>query len=67
MANSEELEVKIAFLEEALATISEEHFAQQKELRQLKEQMDLLVKKVRNIQNNDSSETEVVDETPPHY
>ena len=67
MTSNEELEVKVAFLEEALATLSDEHYAQQKELDELKKQMILLVEKFRNSQNNDNSEQQVVDETPPHY
>ena len=66
-ANSEELEVKVAFLEDALSTLSDEHYSQQKELDELKKQMTLLVEKFRNIQNNDSSEAQVLDEKPPHY
>jgi len=66
-ANSEELEVKVAFLEDALSTLSDEHYSQQKELDELKKQMTLLVEKFRNIQNNDTSEAQVLDEKPPHY
>ena len=65
--NNEELEVKVAFLEDALSTLSDEHYSQQKELDELKKQMTLLVEKFRNIQNNDSSEAQVLDEKPPHY
>ena len=66
-ANSEELEVKVAFLEDALSTLSDEHYSRQKELDELKKQMTLLVEKFRNIQNNDTSEAQVLDEKPPHY
>ena len=65
--DNEELEVKVAFLEDALATLSDEHYSQQKELEELKQQMALLVEKFRNSQNNDSSEAQLVDERPPHY
>lgn len=67
MTSNEQLEVKVAFLEEALATLSDEHYAQQKELDELKRQMALLVEKFRNLQNSDNSEAQVLDEKPPHY
>ena len=67
MTTNEQLEVKVAFLEEALATLSDEHYAQQKELNELKKQMTLLVEKFRNNQNSDNSEPELLDERPPHY
>lgn len=66
-SNNEELEVKVAFLEDALSTLSDEHYSQQKELDELKKQMTLLVEKLRNSQNSDNSEAEVFDEKPPHY
>lgn len=67
MKNNEALEVKIAFLEESVATISEEFFSQQKELNELKQQVALLVEKIRTLQNNESTGADFIDEKPPHY
>lgn len=65
--NNENLEVKVAFLEDSLATLSDEFFAQQKELDKLKSQVTLLVEKLRNVQQADDNPSEVLDERPPHY
>ena len=67
MINNEELEVKVAFLEEALSTLSDEFYTQKKELDDIKQQMTLLVEKFRNLQNSDNSEAAILDEKPPHY
>lgn len=67
MTNNEALEVKVAFLEETLTTLSEEFYSQQKELLGLKQQMTLLVEKFRTIQDSDNSDAEILDEKPPHY
>lgn len=63
----EELQVKVAFLEDAMTKISDEFYLQQKELFELKQQYAALVDKLRNSQAGDNQAAEVLDETPPHY
>lgn len=67
MNSKEALEVKVAFLEETVSTMSEEFFVQQKELEELKKQMNLLVEKLKLIQSSDKESAEILDEKPPHY
>ena len=63
----EDLQVKVAFLEESLSQISDEFFTQQKELEEVKKQRILLDEKLRNLQNTDQEHIDIVDEKPPHY
>ncbi|NND82433.1 MAG: SlyX family protein [Gammaproteobacteria bacterium] len=63
----EELQVKVAFLEDAVAKLSDEFYLQSKQLQALRQQHAALVDKVRNTQNSDSGQGEVLDEPPPHY
>lgn len=63
----EELQIKVAFLEDALNKLSDEYFSQQKELQQLSFTVDALVEKLASTQESESSENVVVDERPPHY
>jgi len=63
----EDLQVKVAFLEESLSQISDEFFTQQKELEEVKKQQILLVEKLRNLQNADQERVDIIDEKPPHY
>ena len=63
----DELEVKIAFLENALNELSEEFYRQQKEFADLKQQYLKLIEKLRDIQGTDTAPAEVIDERPPHY
>ena len=65
--NSQELEVKVAFLEESLSQLSDEFYRQQKELDVLKSNYTSVINKLRSLQDSDSSSTEVLDEKPPHY
>ena len=44
----EELEIKVAFLEDALAKLSDEFYVQQRELDNLKSQQTALIDKVNN-------------------
>lgn len=63
----EDLQVKIAFLEQAFSQLSDEYFAQQKEMQHLSLKLEALVDKLAKTDSaNESSET-VVDERPPHY
>ncbi len=63
----EELQVKVAFLEDTMAKISEEFYLQQKQLLELKQRHAALVDKLRNTQTTDSEATGAEHETPPHY
>ena len=67
MNDNEQLQVKIAFLEDTVSSLSDEFYTQQKELDELKQQMTLLVEKLRNVDNGNHSEAEILDEQPPHY
>jgi len=63
----QDLQVKIAFLEDSLSKISDEFFLQQRELEDLKAKYVGLSMKMRGIQNHNQSASEVIDEKPPHY
>ena len=69
MTSSEiqDLQVKLAFLEDSLSKMSDEFFTQQRELDDLKVKYAGLIAKVQGIQNNDPSPAETLDERPPHY
>lgn len=62
----EDLQVKVAFLEDALSKLGDEFYLQQKELQKLMTQHSLLVDKLGN-RDSDSSAAEILDEAPPHY
>lgn len=62
----QEIEVKVAFLEDALSKLSDEHYEQQKELALLKNSYARLAEKVLGGAD-DSSEPLLEDERPPHY
>jgi len=64
------LEEKIAFLEQALQELSEEHFAQKKELDRVSVQLESIKNKINNqmLEGNYASETySIENEKPPHY
>lgn len=63
----EELEIKVAFLEDALAKLSDEFYLQQRDLENIKAQQISLIDKVNNSSADDSDRGEVLDERPPHY
>jgi len=63
----ENLQIKIAYLEQTLAQLSDEYYAQQKELQQLSLTVEALVDKLATAQNQDQGAEEVVDQRPPHY
>ena len=63
----EELEIKVAFLEDALAKLSDEFYVQQRELDNLKAQQTALIDKVNNASTEQSDRGEILDERPPHY
>ena len=63
----EALEVKVAFLEQALSDLSDEYYAQQKELSALKSKLDVLIDKFQREAGQETSQETIVDERPPHY
>ena len=63
----EDLQVKIAFLEESLIHLSDEYYRQQKQLDTLKNQYALLSERVKNQSGDDSGVAETEYERPPHY
>lgn len=69
MSNSDiqDLQVKVAFLEDSLSKISDEFFIQQRELEDLKVKYGNIISKMRGMQSDDQSPAEVQDERPPHY
>ena len=62
----QEIEVKVAFLEDALTKLSDEHYQQQKQLEKLKSGYARLAEKVMGG-GDDSAEPLLDDEKPPHY
>ena len=63
----EELEIKVAFLEDTLVKLSDEFYLQLRELENLKAQQTALIDKVNNNSNDESARGEILDERPPHY
>ena len=63
----EELQVKIAFLEQAFSQLSDEYFAQQKEMQHLSLKLEALVDKLAKTDSVNENTDTVVDERPPHY
>ncbi len=63
----QDLQVKVAFLEDSLAKMSDEFFIQQRELDDLKAKYAGLITKMRGMQSSGDSESHIVDERPPHY
>ena len=63
----EQLEVKLAFLEDALSKLSDEFYQQQKELEILKTQHTVLRERIDDRGSADDSEYSAADERPPHY
>jgi len=62
-----ELEVKVAFLDDSLQKLSDEFFIQQRELEQLKAQYARLIGKLQHMQGSSDEPLESVNERPPHY
>ncbi len=63
----QELQVKVAFLEDSLSKMSDEFFIQQRELEDLKSKYAALVGKLRSVQNTQTDVADLIDERPPHY
>jgi len=66
-SDSDELEIKLAFLEDSLAKLSDEFYHQQRELDDLKAKYNALISKVLSNSIDNASANENVDERPPHY
>lgn len=62
----QELEVKVAFLEDALNKLSDEHYQQQKELEKLRNYCISLSDKV-NSGGDEGGQDFQQEEIPPHY
>lgn len=63
----EELEFKVAFLEDALSKLSDEHYQQQRELDTLKAQYVSISQKLKTGFDNDDNHMPIEDDRPPHY
>jgi SlyX protein len=63
----QDLQVKMAFLEDSLSKISDEFFIQQRELDDLKVKYASVISKMHGMQSSDQGDAEVMDERPPHY
>jgi len=63
----QELQVKVAFLEDSLSKVSDEHYQQQRDLQSLKKQFEALLEKLNLMSSSASQEAEISDEKPPHY
>ncbi len=62
-----ELQIKVSFLEDAVSKLSDEYFAQQKELQQLSLTVEALLDKLARVDEGAPSTETAVDESPPHY
>ena len=63
----QELEVKVAFLEDALNTLSDEFYKQQKEMEKLKISHTLVLDTVKSSGADGGEQATQQDEVPPHY
>ena len=63
----EDLQVKVAFLEDALSKLSDEFYCQQRDLENLKAQQSAIIQKINTTSSDDSGPAEISDERPPHY
>jgi len=63
----EELQIKVAFLEEALNKLSDEHYVQQQELEKLKLGYSQLLEAVHTSEVSGGQSLNPADEVPPHY
>ena len=61
----EDLQTKVAFLEDALEKLSDEYFKQQQELEILKRQYQIIVERLQQI--SESETNTYINEKPPHY
>ncbi|RBP49316.1 SlyX family protein [Arenicella xantha] len=62
-----DLQVKVAFLEDAMVKLSDEYYAQQRELAELKSKYASLVVRMRSLPSQEDGDSHSSDERPPHY
>lgn len=67
LSSIEELEFKVAFLEDALSKLSDEHYQQQREIDTVKNLLALMSEKLKGGFDKDDSHLPIEDERPPHY
>jgi len=65
--NSAELEIKLAFVEQALQKLSDEFYQQQQEINLLKKQNKVLQNQLDSMNESLQDSPVVVDDKPPHY
>ena len=63
----QDLQVKVAFLENTLSKISDEYYQQQRDLENLKRQYKMLSEKLNMVSSSDTQISDFSDEKPPHY
>lgn len=63
----DELEVKLAFLDETVATLSDEFYRQQLAHQKLLQEQQKLTDKLQQLEQTQDAEGEIVDDKPPHY
>ena len=63
----QDLQVKVAFLENTLSKISDEYYQQQRDLENLKRQYKMLLEKLNVVSSSDTQVSDFSDEKPPHY
>lgn len=63
----EQLEIKIAYLEQANAQLSDEIFRQQQQIEALREQMAALTGRFEAASQSQAAPYTAEDEKPPHY
>jgi len=63
----QDLQVKVAFLENTLSKISDEYYQQQRDLENLKRQYKMLSEKLNMVSSSDTQVSDFSDEKPPHY
>ena len=63
----QDLQVKVAFLENTLSKISDEYYQQQRDLENLKRQYKVLSEKLNMVSSSDTQVSDFSDEKPPHY
>jgi uncharacterized coiled-coil protein SlyX len=62
----DQLEIKVAYLEQANSELSDELFRQRQEIASLRVQMAVLADRLRDAQAQEKPTT-IEEETPPHY
>lgn len=63
----QDLQIKVAYLEDALSQLSDEFYEQQRELGDLKQKYANLVSRFRSLPSSDDGDHQPSDERPPHY